>query len=255
MKKLLVLALALCLLISAAAAAADGAVALPETHLIPPDESMGTTQDEYGADAYQNALDHADSRYYVMNDYYNMVSAGSLHILSRFETYQQTTEYSCGCASALMVLNRFGIQGYNEMDICAIAETDTSRGTSVEGLVKFFTGLGLRLDYHAAADLRFPTIEACESFLLETIDGGSPILVDWVDWSGHWQVVIGIDTMDTDDPYDDVLILADPYDITDHFQDGYYAVPFGRFFYMWREGPCAEKEVPYEQPFVVVYAD
>lgn len=55
-------------------------------------------------------------------------------------------------------------------------------------------------------------------------------MVDWEDWRGHWQVAIGIDTCNTDDPYDDVLIMADPYDITDHYQDGYYLVPFGRFF-------------------------
>jgi hypothetical protein len=26
-------------------------------------------------------------------------------------------------------------------------------------------------------------------------------MVDWTDWGGHWQVIIGIDTCDTDDPY------------------------------------------------------
>lgn len=75
-------------------------------------------------------------------------------------------------------------------------------------------------------------------------------MVDWVDWSGHWQVLIGIDTMNTISVYDDVLIFADPYDVTDHSQDGYYIFPLGRFFYMWREGVCAGKEIPYEQVFV-----
>ena len=36
----------------------------------------------------------------------------------------------------------------------------------------------------------------------------------------------------------------------DHCQDGYYIFPLGRFFDMWREGVCAGKEIPYEQPFV-----
>ena len=83
------------------------------------------------------------------------------------------------------------------------------------------------------------------------IDNKVPVMVDWTDWGGHWQVIIGIDTCDTDDPYDDVLIMADPYDVTDHNKDGYFVVPFGRFFYMWREGICAHKSNPYEQPFVV----
>ena len=76
-------------------------------------------------------------------------------------------------------------------------------------------------------------------------------MCDWTDWGGHWQVIIGIDTCETDDPYDDVLIMADPYDVTDHNKDGYFVVPLGRFFYMWREGICAHKSNPYEQPFVV----
>lgn len=78
-------------------------------------------------------------------------------------------------------------------------------------------------------------------------------MVDWVDWAGHWQVIIGIDTCGSDTPYDDVLIFADPYDITDHYQDGYYIFPLSRFYGMWREGPCAEKENPYKQPFVVAH--
>lgn len=51
--------------------------------------------------------------------------------------------------------------------------------------------------------------------------------------------------------YDDVLIMADPYDVTDHYQDGCYIVPFGRFFEMWHEGPGAGKTEPYQQTFVI----
>ena len=55
----------------------------------------------------------------------------------------------------------------------------------------------------------------------------------------------------TDDAYDDVLIMADSYDITDHYQDGYYIVPFGRFFDMWREGPCAQKTSLIRSPLLL----
>ena len=226
---------------------------LPELHTIAPDSSMNTLDDDDGADFYRNSLDHPDSRYYVFNDFYNMESDGSLHILSRFETYQQTMENSCGDASALMVLNYFGIDGYNELDIYKLAGTEVSKGTSVEGLQAFLESLNLRLDVHASTEPRFKEIEDCEAYLIQTIDEGAPVLVDWVDWTGHWQTIIGIDTCGTDEPYDDVLILADSYDLTDHYQDGYYLFPFGRFFEMWREGPCAEKDVPYEQPFITVY--
>ena len=226
---------------------------LPALHTIAPDSSLNTLDDDDGADYYMNFLDHPNSRYYVFNDFYNMESDGSLHILPRFETYQQTMENSCGDASALMVLNYFGIDGYNELDIYKLAGTEVSKGTSVEGLQSFLESLNLRLDVHASTEPRFKEIEDCEAYLIQAIDEGAPVMVDWVDWTGHWQTIIGIDTCETDEPYDDVLILADSCDITDHYQDGYYIFPFGRFFGMWREGPCAEKDVPYEQPFITVY--
>lgn len=46
------------------------------------------------------------------------------------------------------------------------------------------------------------------------------------------------------------LLEADPYDITDAYQDGYYIFPLGRFFGMWYEGPCAQKSQPLKQPFI-----
>ncbi len=233
-------------------AGADSASSdLPACYTIPYEEGLETTGDADGADAYDHALDHGDSRYYVINDYYHMKSENGLHILSEFETYQQTTEYSCGAASARMVLNHYENQDYNELEICTLAGTDTSKGTSVEGLVQFFDGIGWKTEYHAGTDFYFASIYDAEKYLIDTIDQGMPIMVSWEDWRGHWQVIIGIDTCGSDDPYDDVLIMADPYDITDHYQDGYYVVPFGRFMDMWREGPCTQKSEPYEQPFVV----
>lgn len=254
MKRLMIAVVSMMMIFSFSACSSKAHKAdsdLPKFYIIPYAEGLETTDDADGADAFDHTLDHGDSRYYVINDYYNMKSGNGLHILTEFETYQQTTEYSCGAASALMVLNHYGNQQYNELEICRLAETDTSKGTSVEGLVKFFDDLGWKTEYHAGTDFHFESIEDAEKYLIERIDEGTPVMVDWEDWSGHWQVIIGIDTCGTDDPYDDVLIMADPYDVTDHYQDGYYIVPFGRFLYMWREGPCAEKSEPYEQPFVV----
>ena len=66
----------------------------PEIHAIAYDESLETLNDEGGADEFDHKLDHADSKYYKILDYYNMESDETLHILPHFETYQQTTEYS-----------------------------------------------------------------------------------------------------------------------------------------------------------------
>lgn len=225
----------------------------PEKHEIPYPADYPPPEEEEGADSYAGVLDHPYSRYYVINDYYNMESGDTLHILGHFDTYQQTTEYTCGPSSALMVLHRFGVDNYDELQISELVHLDPATGTSVEGMAEFFAELGWNVDSHADVELRFDAIEEAEAYLLEKLDAGIPVMVDWVDWAGHWQVVIGLDECGTDDPYDDVLILADPYDITDHYQDGYYIYPFGRFFDMWSEGACTQKVAPYNQPFVAAW--
>ena len=225
-------------------------VVLPEIHAIAYPESYREKLDRDGASAFGGKLNHAKSRYYVPNDFYNMESDDTLHILTHFETYQQTKEYTCGAASTLMVLNWFGARRYHENLIEQLVESHPTKGSTVENIADFFDLIGWNSEYHAAANRKFDTVEAFEAFLIDHIDRGIPVLVDWVDWAGHWQVIIGIDTCGTETPYDDVLIIADPYDVTDHFQDGYYIFPLGRFSGMWREGPCAEKQEPYLQPFV-----
>ena len=222
--------------------------AFPEKHTIAYPEKYKPDLCKDGASSFAGKTDHHDSRYYIFNDYYNMTSDETLHILSHFETYQQTTEYTCGAACALMVLNWFGQKRYHERLVGQLIESCEGRGSTVENIADFFDLIGWNVEYHAGTDLKFDTIEGFEQSVIDFIDRGIPILVDWVDWAGHWQVIIGIDT-----PYDDVLIFADPYDITDHYQDGYYIFPFSRFYGMWREGPCADKDDPYKQPFVIAY--
>ena len=204
-----------------------------------------------GAAAFGGAADHSRSRYYVANDFYNMKSDGSLHLLSHFETYQQTTEYTCGAACALMVLNWFGQKQYHETAVSQLVESHPEKGSAVENIADFFDVIGWDVEFHADTKAKFETVEEMEAFFVNCIDKGLPVMVDWVDWAGHWQVLIGIDTCSAGTPYDDVLIFADPYDVTDHKQDGYYTFPLGRFFGMWREGACAEKTAPYVQPFVI----
>ena len=139
---------------------------LPQFHAIDYSATLTTTDDDEGADAFGHMLDHPESRYYVMNDFYNMESDETLHIISKFETYQQTTEYTCGCAAAIMTLNHFGENAYDEMQIAQLAGTHNTMGTSVEGLRDFFLGIGYQVDYHADTEYRFDTIESCEEYFL-----------------------------------------------------------------------------------------
>ena len=226
---------------------------VPEIHSIPYPEQYRERLEESGASAFAGMTDHPNSRYYVFNDYYNMESDETLHILTHFQTYQQTTEYTCGAACSLMVLNWFGKTPFHEMVIGELIESIPEKGSAVENIADFFDLIGWNVDFHADTELRFQEPKDLERYVIDRIDRQIPIMVDWVDWAGHWQVIIGIDTCGQESPYDDVLIFADPYDVTNHFQDGYYTFPLARFFYMWREGPCAQKTAPYLQPYVTAW--
>ena len=223
-----------------------------EPHTIPYPEKYSSLAMS-GSASFRGETDHPQSRYYTANDFFHMHSDATLHILTQFKTYQQTTEYTCGAASSLMVLNWFGQAQYHENAVATLLETHCTKGSSVENIADLFDLIGWNVEYHASEHPKFQTVEEAEQAIIRYIDRGIPIMVDWVDWAGHWQVLIGIDTCGTDSPYDDVLIFADPYDVTDHKQDGYYTYPLGRFFGMWREGPCAGKAEPYQQPFVAAW--
>lgn len=231
-----------------------GSTAKPEKHMIGYPEQYDTAS--AGASSFGGQCDDSQSKYFVINDYYNMKSEGTLHILHNFETYQQTTEYTCGAASAHMVVNWFDKElagQYDELTIARLSGTDTQHGVEPEGLDSFFRGIDWKTEVSASPDGYFESLDAFEAFVIEKIDAGIPILVDWIDWSGHWQVIVGIDTCKAESGADDVLILADPYDTSDQWQDGYYTFGAQRFFYMWTEGNCTGKqpEELYVQPFVV----
>ncbi len=51
-------------------------------------------------------------------------------------------------------------------------------------------------------------------FVRETLGQGKPVMIGWNDWGGHWQVIIGYETMGTDTCQDDVIITG-PGDVRD----------------------------------------
>ena len=227
------------------------------------------------------------------------------------ETMQQTTEWSCGNVTALMVLENLGIKGFTEMQLAEMMGSSVDKdvegakpgsannffeyGTNVKQLYDFFSTQKdlkvLETSYIAnpkAEDLTSendglstadfgnikPTFsssslyasensdtteawveDAKDSYFVKWLTGhlkeGRPIMVEWGDWDGHWQAIIGYDNNGTPSIGDDVLVFADPYDTSDHWQDGYYFYPLERWFYMWQDRKVAPK--PYQlQPYIVV---
>lgn len=264
MKKILSLCLAPVLLLLVLAGCSASKAATSRENTIPFPESYDT--ESSGASSYNGIGDHENSAYFAHPDFYNMSSGGSLKILPKFKTYQQTTEWSCGTVAALMVLHHYGVEDWNELDIAEIAQSNTDLngtntanpgladeegeyGTSTSGIVKFFESI----DWDVQSSLDHPegTFEDPADFqawIVKNLDNGIPIMIEWIDWGGHWQTVIGYDDMGTEDHFgDDVLILADPYDTSDHLQDGYFIVPAERFFYMWYDSHILPLDQKYQQ--------
>ena len=107
MKKFLSLILSLAMLLSVAALADETHGNYSDEMKIPYAVDLSP---EDGADSVERAGDHVDSPYFSRLDFYNMTSTDTLTILPHFQTMQQTSEWSCGVVSALMVLNWYGRQ-------------------------------------------------------------------------------------------------------------------------------------------------
>lgn len=193
-----------------------------ETIPYPPGMKLG------GAAGYLDTLNHDPSPYFTHPDVYAMDNTRSRVILPRFKTYQQTTEYTCGPAALVMAAEYRG-KRLNELEVAAVAGSTEAVGTSTEQMVNYLTATG----WTVRSSLTEPKVASLK-FLKRQLEQGNPVLVEWVDWAGHWEVVIGYDDLGTPKTEaDDVLIMADPYDTTDHLQDGYGIVPADRFQYMW----------------------
>ena len=203
---------------------------------------------ESGAQSAPAEINHADSIYYAQLDFYNMTSTADRIILTHYPTYQQGTEYSCGAAAALTVLKYFGRDDFDEPALMKALKTNPKIGTSLSNMIKFFKSLGWNV--HSSLDAPPMDGLAFQKFVTENLTQGNPIIVENVEWGGHWRVIIGVDTLGTEISYDDVLIFADPYDTSDHNQDGYTTGSLDRFYYMWFDN-CMLPKRERNQPWLI----
>ena len=192
-----------------------------------------TNYDDYGANMVEREGDHENSPYFYSMDIYNAEPSDSLYILPQFKTIQQTSWWSCGVSAAEMVINYFGKRSdWNEERLAELREDHSQMhvGTCLDQVIDIFEGVG-GFELETTHDYEGRLDEINLSFIRQHIKEGTPILVGWNDWGGHWQVIIGYDTMGTDYEGDDVLIMADSFDTTDHNQDGYSVYGAERFIY------------------------
>lgn len=207
-----------------------------------------------------------------------------------FPTMQQSTDYTCGCMAARMVLEYYGAENESEEILATKMHTHvdgcqadskpgsawrlTDFGTSVEELWQYFHN---REDFSIVASSycpdcsptllsdtavvgiqavgnvqpQFADYSDAAKFFSEHLHQHRPIMVCWNMWGGHWTVCIGYDDNGTPDFYDDdILTMADPYDSTDGITDGTTRVGLVQFFYDWF---CIMTPKPWQlQPYLIV---
>lgn len=168
---------------------------------------------EDGADSVERLGDHEDSPYFAHPDYYNMESSGTLTILTGFETMQQTSEWACGVTSSLMVLNWYDQMGdWNEESLAALrhsldgTELEGYPGTTLKQAMDIFDGVG-GFAYTTTLDYEDPASEVWMDTIQGWLAEGKPVMVCYNDWGGHWQVIIGYDTMGTETQQDGYGVL------------------------------------------------
>ena len=143
MKKLIVLTLVLITVVSLLAGCEKPAAGGNYTDEMKIAYACDLSPDD-GADSVERQGDHKNSPYFNTLDFYNMESSDTLTILPKFKTQQQTSEWSCGVSSALMVLNWYGkLENYNEKSLAAFRSNGLNpEGTSLTQMLEIFQGMG-----------------------------------------------------------------------------------------------------------------
>ena len=219
-----------------------------EIRVIPYPE--GTDTQSEGASSAPANINHDFSIYFdTLTDYFELKSTKNRVMLTHYPTYQQTKENTCGPAAALTVLYYFGVQDYDEAFLAVEMKTRPYPiGTNPGDMLAFFERIGWKTQSNLTHS-RFDDYNVFRDFILENLSGGVPVMVENVEWGGHWRVIIGYDTMGTESTLDDVLILADPYDTCDHKQDGYVVNNGEKFYSMWFDHSMLP-EKQRDQPFI-----
>lgn len=214
---------------------------------IPYPENLDTTTE--GASSAPNEINHGDSIYFPQIDFANMTTTADRIILKNYPTYQQTRENTCGPAAALTVLHFYGEKSFDEMTLAKEMKTKPAVGTDAKNMANFFEKIGWEVD-SSLNHKPFAEYVDFKNFVLKNLRENTPILVENVEWGGHWRVIIGYDTLGTENELDDVLIMMDSYDTSDHDQDGYVVNNGWRFFSMWFDHSMLPKKQQ-NQPWVI----
>jgi hypothetical protein len=179
----------------------------------------------YGADASLPG-----PRYYTGIDFDTLQSNDHLTVIPLKSYRQQVTNYSCGAVAGMTVMSYYGMPVNNsDTDEDRIAHemnqnvTDTT-GINPAQLTQWLNRQGMNATWGTGGSRKM---------LRENLRNGIPTLVEWIDWGGHWVVVVGYDTRSTENIWDDVILFADSVDCHDDRVDGITYFNYGEFDAMW----------------------
>jgi hypothetical protein len=192
------------------------------------------------AGAKESVISSHDSTitWYPKIDAEVLSASRSADFIPGLKAYQQTTDYTCGPAVLLSLARFYGLPDIDEnaeteMRIAQESGTrdfnSTQPGTKPQEMADWLekNGFSVQIEFEDKGD------GTALERLKDNIKNGTPTLVEWIDLGGHWAIAVGYDRCNASDPWDDVLILADPYDRYDDDCDGYTFVNANRFYWMW----------------------
>jgi len=99
-----------------------------------------------------------------------------------------------------MVLAHYNNSQWQELQMAEIMNARPSVGTTTYWLHEFFKKIG----WNVRSSITEGTLESGATFenyfsfrkwVIDNLKGGVPIMVEWLDWLGHWTIIIGFDTV------------------------------------------------------------
>lgn len=120
--------------------------------------------------------------------FYSLSGGGSNLTMLPIPAYQQFFDYTCGPVSTMNIFRYFGflsdaqMNPTTEQQFAKAMNSNPATGTEVAGIVDYVSSLGWTVASGVNAEI---------SFLRSSLAQGVPVLIEWVDWGGHYVVVSG----------------------------------------------------------------
>lgn len=187
----------------------------------------------------QNINANAENLVYKIKSYFGFNDSKNLLLLG-VKGYQQSEDYTCGPAIVMSLMHYYGMLPADQMNkttelrIAKEMGTSHTDGTSTQQMVDWLRKNGFTVQQGENGTI---------PMLINNLKNKTPVIVEWIDWGGHWVIVSGYNKKGkTVEENQDTIFLADPSAIYDHVRSAKGVITFNahRFFNMWLSGQSLE---------------